>query len=165
MIAMRDGIRFRVWENFLLSFLFLFIFWALPAIAENAPQTPIEEAKRLFHRYIQLEAVFEPDIVDLYADEAVIKNIRIYPDGKKGAFLLTKDEYTDRLAVTMPAAAANMEDVNYSDVTYGMEGDKVRINATRHWQHKDYAAPFELLVGPRPRGGWGIYEEISYSKG
>jgi hypothetical protein len=46
-----------------------------------ASASPIDEARSLFQRYSSLEADFNPAVADLYADDALIKNKRIYPTG------------------------------------------------------------------------------------
>lgn len=44
-------------------------------------QQNTKQAKEFFKKFSTLEAAFDPAVVDLYADQAILRNIRRYPNG------------------------------------------------------------------------------------
>jgi hypothetical protein len=124
----------------------------------------IEAAKHLFAEYVTLEKAFDSSICDLYSDQAVIKLTKTYPDGKKKKATLTGSAWKLVIRTAMPLAK-QLDDTNeYYDVEYVVEGDNVRINATRHSNRKNYDAPTSILVGKNNDGKWLIIEEIVNSQ-
>lgn len=121
-------------------------------------------ARKLFERYISLAEAFDPAAADLYEDAALIKNKRTYPNGKIEERTIPAPQYKDLIRQIMPVAKARGDLNKYTKVKYSIEGDRVRINATRYSVLKKYSSPFSLLVGPGPEGHWLIYEEISESR-
>jgi hypothetical protein len=123
-----------------------------------------DEAKALFGRYVQLERAFDPTAADLYADDAVIKNKRIYPNGQIRELTLAGTQYKALIRQAMPLAKARGDTNSYSNVTFTEEGSGVRIRATRFSDLKKYASPLSLLVGAGVNGQWLIREELSESR-
>ena len=64
----------------------------------------------------------------------------------------------------MPRAKLRGDRDKYSQVTYTVEGDKVRISTQRYSLLKQYSSPRSLLVGPAQTGEWRIFEDISESR-
>ena len=129
-----------------------------------APQSDaIAKAKALFAKYVQLEHAFDPAQADLYADNAVIVNNRIYPDGKKVRIPIAALRYKKLIRDSMADAKLKGDISNYSNETYTMEGGKVRIRVTRYSVLKKYSSPMSQLVGPDATGKWVILEEESES--
>jgi hypothetical protein len=123
----------------------------------------IAKAKALFARYVQLEHAFDPAMADLYTDQAVIVNKRIYNDGKVTSLQIPALRYKHVNRSGMAGARKQGDISNYTNDTYTPEGNKVRISVTRYSVLKKYASPMSLLVGPDPTGKWVIYEEKSES--
>jgi hypothetical protein len=124
---------------------------------------PIAKARALFARYVQLEHAFDPAMADLYTDQAVIVNKRIYKDGKVTSLQIPALRYKHVIRSGMAGAKKQGDISNYTNDSYVPEGGKVRINVTRYSVLKKYASPMSLLVGPDPTGKWVIYEEKSES--
>lgn len=131
--------------------------------AAVAPNDAIAKAKALFARYVQLEHAFDPAQADLYADNATIVNNRIYPDGKKTRIPIPALRYKKVIRDGMKDARLKGDLSNYSNETYTLEGDKVRIRVTRYSVLKKYSSPMSQLVGPDANGKWLILEEESES--
>jgi len=131
-----------------------------PVLAKTAR----EKAEALFQRYVDLEHAFDPAAADLYANDALIKNRRIYPNGKVREMTLPAPRYRDLIRAAMPLAKARADTNKYTDLKYSTEGQRVRIDCTRFSNVKKYKSPLSLLVGPAPDGKWLIYEEISESR-
>jgi hypothetical protein len=139
-----------------------------PASATTTPTAapkgdPIEQAKALFQRYVELEHAFDPAQADLYSDQARIISKRIMPDGKVIPLTVPASRYKKLVRDGMPAARQKGDIANYTDDTYTLEKGKVRIHVTRYLALKKYSSPMSMLVGPDATGKWVIFEEESES--
>jgi hypothetical protein len=123
----------------------------------------IAKARALFARYVQLEHAFDPAMADLYTDNAMIVNKRIYKDGKVTSLQIPALRYKHVIRTGMAGAKAQGDISTYANDSYVPEGGRVRINVTRYSVLKKYSSPMSLLVGPDPTGKWVILEEKSES--
>ena len=137
-----------------------------PAVADVAPPAAaaLEKAQALFKSYVDGEARFDPAVADLYADDAVIKNRRTYPDGQIREMTLPAPRYKELVRSAMPVAKQRGDTSKYSNCKYTAEGERVRIACNRYSNLKKYDSPLSLLVGPGPKGAWLIFEELSASQ-
>lgn len=133
-----------------------------PAKTQASPQET--KARAVFDEYVRLGEAFDPAMADLYADTAKISNRRVFPDGTSREMAMPAPSYKTLLRQVMPVAKEQNDVSRYSDVRYAIEGDKVRITATRYSVMKDYSAPHTLLVGPDTDGTWRILEESGESR-
>jgi hypothetical protein len=140
------------------------IFWVLLTSANFASAETIDDAKVLFDRYVQLGNAFDPAIADLYADDALIKNTRTYPNGQVRELTMPALQYKMLIRQAMPLAKAKGDTSSYSEVTFDQEGSGVRVRATRFSNLKKYSSPISLLLAPDNSGRWLIREEISESQ-
>ena len=122
---------------------------------------PVDDARALFDRYVALEKQFDPAVADLYADDAVIKTTRTYPDGQVRDITMPVLTYKGLIRSAMPVAKSRGDTSTYSRVTYTEEGPGVRIRALRFSNLKKYSSPLSLLVAPDTSGRWRIREELS----
>jgi hypothetical protein len=137
----------------------------LAVCALTCPQDlGIDSAKQLFAEYLALEQAYDPGIADLYADEALIKNRRNYPMGEPRDTTIPAPSYKTLLRQFMPAAKVRGDRNAYSKVTYTLEGELVRITASRLSELGKRTSPISLLVGRSLSGKWLIYEEMSESQ-
>jgi hypothetical protein len=136
-------------------------FSALAAIAQSDSATGA--ARELFNRYVDYEHAFDVAQCDLYAPDAVIKNVRIYPGGQQQVLSFKGAEYKRLLRAALPIAKAKNDFNQYSQVTYSREGSGVRIKCTRFSQLKQYSSPLEMYVAP-VGSTWQILSETSQSK-
>jgi hypothetical protein len=133
-------------------------------LSVHAGADQLSDATALFARYTSLEAAFDPGIADLYADDALIKNKRIYPTGQTREVVLPASQYKQLLRSVMPLTKARGDYSTYSEVKFQTEGNAVRIFAKRFSVLKKYYSPISLLVAPTPSGAWVIREELSESR-
>jgi hypothetical protein len=129
-----------------------------------ASAAPIDEARSLFQRYSSLEADFNPAVADLYADDALIKNKRIYPTGQVRELTIPAVQYKALVRNSMSLAKSRGDFSTYSQVSYSDERDGIRVKAVRYSVLKKYESPLALLVAPDAHGKWLIREEISESQ-
>lgn len=132
--------------------------------AAQTQDARLEHARSLFDTYVRLERAFDPALVDLYAPAAVIHNTRRYPDGTTRSLTMTVAQLRQMLPVALPMAKRAGDTNSYSDVSYAVEGDGVRIRATRFATLKAYASPVSMLARPTAAGTWQIVEELSESR-
>lgn len=132
--------------------------------AKSTESAAERQAHALFDRFVELGETFDPAMADLYADTAKITNRRVLPDGTSREMAMPAPSYRTLLRRIMPAAKESNDIDRYSEVRYTVEGDNVRIRATRHSVLKDYSAPHMLLVGPDTDGTWRILEESGESR-
>ncbi|MFL6231923.1 MAG: hypothetical protein ACJ76N_02195 [Thermoanaerobaculia bacterium] len=124
----------------------------------------IPKAKAFFQHYVELEHAFDPSIADLYSDEATIKNTQYRADGKVVPLTKPVAKYKQVLRDYMRTKARQIGDVsNYTNDTYTVEGNRVRVKVTRFSSIEKVSSPVSLLVGPDATGRWLIYEELSES--
>lgn len=136
----------------------LAFFILLPGFSQALYADPMAEAKTLFSRYAAIETAFDPSVAELYADDAIIKNKRIYPTGQVRE--LTKQ----LIRASMPLAKIKNDYSIYSEIRFKAEGPGVRITAQRFSVMKKYSSPISLLVAPDTNGHWLIREELSESR-
>lgn len=137
---------------------------ALAALSSSALAGPIEDAQSVFQQYAALEAAFNPAVADLYADDALISNKRIYPTGHARELTIPANQYKALVRSAMPVAKAKGDYSTYSHATFTPDGQGVRIKARRTSVLKGYDSPISILVAPDARGKWLIREEISESR-
>ncbi|XLZ69951.1 hypothetical protein ABT364_26025 [Massilia sp. SR12] len=140
------------------------IIFAALAMGLAAPAFAQSEAEALFAKYKAMERAFDPALVNLYCDTALIRNVRSYPDGQQRTLELPAPKYKELIRNVMPMAKASGDVNTYSDVAFAQEGGNTRITATRYSEMKKYSSPISLLVG-KCGNTIGILEELSQSKG
>lgn len=141
------------------------ILMACLALAGLAQAQPVEKsATQLFQRYVALSRAYDAGLIELFDDNAVITNKRIYPNGEVREVTLPAAQYKRMLRKALPLARERGDRSTYSGVRYTREGERVRISALRYSELKKYSSPLVLVVGPAPGGGWLIYEEHSESR-
>jgi len=126
----------------------------------NEAKTPEE----FFDLYVKLAHAFDPDAADLYADNAVIRNTRIYPGGRNRTMNMPAPKYKELIRKSMPLAKERGDTSSYRNVTFTQEDRGVRIMAIRHSNLKNYDSPISILISQTESGQWLIVEEISQSQ-
>ena len=141
----------------------LLLVLAVSAAAPQEKQTPVAQARAFFDRFISLEQAYDVEVADLYADDAVIRNKRIYPNGEVRELSFPAAKYKALIRQAMPLAKQRGDRSTYSQCSYELQGSRVRISCSRYSELKKYRSPYTLVVGPG-RAGWQIFEEISESR-
>ena len=137
--------------------------FAMMAIVQWAHASE-DAARQLFDRYVALGHAFDPNLADLYADDALIRNKRVFPTGEARELMIPAPKYKALVRQAMPIAKARGDRSTYSDVRYSREGERIRITAARFSELKNYTSPVSLLVGASSEARWLIYEELSESR-
>lgn len=145
------------------SVLVLIAAMATPLPAQSAIPAPAS-ARELWDMYVELGTGFDPALADLYADSAIIRNTRRYPDGRTRTLQMSGREYKSLVRQAMPLARSRGDVDVYSDVSFEDLGGRIRISATRYSTLKKYRAPHQLIVGTSGTEGWKILEETGESR-
>lgn len=148
-------------KTLLVPFLLLLLHNLSGAIAQS--DSAITAAKEVFLKYVDLERGFDVGQGDLYAPDALIKNVRIYPGGENQTLTYSGTEYKRILRAMIPLAKAKNEVNQYSSITYTKEGTGVRIKCTKFSPAKQFASPFEMVVAPSGNV-WQITAETTQSR-
>lgn len=136
--------------------------WAAEPAKAGDPK--LQQARTLFESHIRLSHAFDSKVADLYSDQAVIRNRRVYSAERVRETEMPGAQYKQLMRTVMPLAKLRGDYSTYSQVSYAPEGDGVRIRATRFSKLKKYSSPFSMLVKPTDGGPWRIVEEISESR-
>ena len=151
-----SGIGLIVW--------LLFLALGLGSIPAHAIEAKIEAAQEFFGQYQAYQRNFDSQILDMYAEDALIQNTRRYPTGNVRVLEIPVWLYKWLIRAVLPFAKLRKDLNSYSEITYTPEDGLVRIKASRFSHLKKYSSPIELLIGPDQNGQWLIYEEISESR-
>lgn len=147
-----------------LTFVLIFTLMLCPGAFAASDEELIRDAKIFWDKYDQLEREFDSAAADLYADDALIKNVRRYPNGTSREMVIDAPKYKGLIRAAMGLAKARGDTNQYSNFAYTVENGRVRIKVTRYSNLKKYESPLELLVGPDQNGQWLVFEELSESQ-
>jgi hypothetical protein len=145
------------------SMLRMFAFAMTVAAVTLAQPGDANEAEDLFQRYVALERSFDAEIGNLYADAAIVRNTRRYPNGRNRTIEIPVSQLRKMLVAAMPLAKARGDMNQYSNVTYTREGNGFRIRASRFSELKRYSSRMSMLVAPDSSGEWKIFQEVNES--
>ncbi len=139
----------------------LFCLLVLPslALAQIGP-AEMEKGRKMFREFMLLEQSYNPNLIDLYADEANIYTTVILEGGER-EFHTKGKAFKEALAPYLHTARNVGEWFAYTNVTVVPEGRGLRILASRTSHLSDETYPYQMLVAPGPGGRWLIYEERS----
>ncbi|MBX9570063.1 MAG: hypothetical protein K2X77_14280 [Candidatus Obscuribacterales bacterium] len=125
------------------------------------------EAQKVFKQFSEMERAFDPAVAELFAPNAVVKDVRVYQDGQTKTITWSGTDYKQVLRAGLPVAKIRNDLNTYSAIAYSREGANVRIKGSRHNTLKKYSGPFELVVAPVTANGrtsWKIIEEFTQSE-
>jgi hypothetical protein len=133
------------------------------AIKEAPPKDPkVAGAKEAFEKFVRLSQACDPAVAGAYSDAAKIAITAIYPDGTKKEMALSGVQAKAIIPQAVAEAKRKGDIDDFSEVTYAVEGEHVRVKAKKFNRLKKYTAPVEFLFGPE-RGEWKIFEEVNQS--
>ena len=134
------------------------------AIKVNAADPSVNNAQKLFEKYMKLETSFDPQVADLFALSAIIQTTRKFPNGEERSAKITADQYRALMRVAMPLAKAQGDKNTYSQISYTPEGDRVLVKCQRQSQLKKSISSVEMIVGPDDKGEWKIFGETTQTQ-
>ncbi len=120
-------------------------------------EDPLRTARRLFKTCESLARNLNPQYVDCYSINAKIEVTD--EDGDTRA--VNGKEYKDEVKAVILARRGGTRFVRYFDPKYELEGNRVRVKATREESGFQERLPIEFVFGPGEDGGWRILEERS----
>ena len=123
--------------------------------AEN--EDPLRTARRLFRACENLARNLNPQYTDCYSISSKIELTD--EDGETRS--LDGKAYKDEVKAIILARRGGTRFVRYLDPQYELEGNRVRVKATREESGIQERTPIEFVFGPGEDGGWRILEERS----
>jgi hypothetical protein len=144
--------------------MYFLVLFALANASLAAQTAPAGSAQELWKSYQDLGSRFDPSLADLYADDAVVRNTRRYPDGHTRTLEWSGKEYQSLVRQAMPLARSRGDLDLYSNVQFKVIGDRTQITATRYSTSKRYYAPHELITENVKGEGWKIVAETGQSR-
>lgn len=106
---------------------------------------------------------FDASGADYYSDEAIIKNIRTYPNGKKRTLKMNGAKYKELLKMVMPLAKKKGDQSTFKKLTYEQKEGIIIIKAKRWSVLKKHETPYEVHFKVID-GAAKITKETSHSK-
>ena len=135
---------------------------ASPATAGVVTQT---EARVFFDNYVALGEAYDVGLADLYADDAVIRSERRYPNGENRAMQLSGRQWKALIVSVMPLAKARQDRSTYSNLKVSVSGKRARISADRYSELKCYTDPgYYMVIERQSDGEYRIVEEYSQTR-
>lgn len=117
------------------------------------------EARDVFDRYQSLERSFDPQLAELYDDDAVILVTRVYANGVVRHLKIPGDVYKLALRQSMEAAAEAGDFNQYNDIEFASRDGAVEVTAQRYNLWRNYSSPYRALLRVDEDGYWRIVEE------
>jgi hypothetical protein len=147
-----------------LSSLVLLASMAASPVSAQQIAGPVDKAKAVFVRFVQLEQAYDPRVAEVYADDAVITDKRTYPNGEVREVTFPPQKYKQLIRQALPVARTRGDRSTYTQCVYEPQAPRVRITCARYSELKKYSSPYTLVVGPGSSGRWQILEEHSESR-
>src|SRR5262245_38990609 len=122
-------------------------------VQPRADETPLATAQRLFTACEKLLRDRDPHLADCYSIDAKIE--------LAGQTPLRGADYKPVLRAGLEEAVSEYQSLDWRDPSYTVEGDKVRISATRASSSDPARTPITFVVGAGSDGSWRILEEQS----
>lgn len=132
----------------------------LGSFAQAAEKLDLASARSFFDQWADLQRDFDPALLDLYADNAVVKTAQTSADGEVKNVELPIAEYRKLALVALPLAKANADSSTYSNVKVVENQGRAKVSGTRTSSLKKSSAPFHVMLKPAGKG-WRIVEEWS----
>jgi uncharacterized protein YceK len=117
-----------------------------------ADEAPVATAQRLFDTCSKLLQDQDPHLADCYSIDARVE--------LAGAEPLRGADYKPALRAALARDTSDGVLVEWRNPSFAVEGERVRIAATRATSAVAARVPVTLVVGPCADGGWRILEEI-----
>jgi hypothetical protein len=127
--------------------------------SEDVKNPHIEKARQFFEIVVTMYNTYDQQLADLYADNAILTLVRLYPNGEKQELALDGIHAKNSVRATLRRAQALRETISFGNVFYNDEGDMVRITASLHNELTNRIEPYELLIGESSDGAWRIFSE------
>jgi hypothetical protein len=125
-----------------------------PALARvEAGEAPVDGARRLFDACREKLRRQNEAFADCYAVDARVTLVGT-AELRGGAYKPVVRAALDRQRYTGTV-------VDWREPTFSVEGERVRVQATRRSTGEPTQSALELVIAPGPDGGWRIVEETS----
>jgi hypothetical protein len=127
-------------------------------------EEPLNAAKLVYDRYVQHVCNFDAGLAELYAEEALIRMTRKYPDGTSQTKTVPSGRHKQFVQTIMPIAKQRGDTCRFSEAQYEQAGeDKVRIKVKQYSDLGKYWSDVSLMV-VKVGDKWLITEDLTVSE-
>jgi hypothetical protein len=136
-----------------------------PNPAEVRRQQLFFEASQFFKRYQVMTSLYDPSVLDLYANNAQVIMTTKAASGRSTTQVVSKAELETALPISLPAARRRGAYDSFSDVEFKYQEstdstlDRILITGTRYVSPDHYRVPHSMVVARNEAGRWLILEE------
>jgi len=117
------------------------------------------EAKAVWDRWVALTEEHDPEVAELYAEDAVLIRVQRLPDGTQSTSETAASELRPTLTRTLKAARKAGYHATYAEVRLRVEEKGVKIDATRVVAAENQRLPHSWFMVPDQGGSWKIQTE------
>ena len=137
----------------------------IAAIANAESHISLEEAEEFFELYQEMGKNFDPEIADLYSDEANISTLRTYPWGTKKLREMDGKQYKVIIKSVLPLAKDKGDISTFTDIEITVEKSVAKISAKRFSETKQYMDEgYYMVLEKSSEGEISIIEEHTNTK-
>jgi len=131
------------------------------SIELHAADKPLE----FFEEYVRLGESFDPQVVHLYSDQALIHAYRVYPHGLERNMQLSGIEWKQLVTRVMSLAKAKNDKSTFSNVAVTEISEGYKIKADRYSVRKCYTdTGYYMIIKASESGMLKIFEEYMETK-
>ena len=126
-------------------------------------EEPLNAAKAVYDRYVQHVCNFDAGLAELYAEEALIRMTRNYPDGTSQTKTVPSGRHKQFVRTILPIAKQRGDTCRFSEAEYEQVGkDQVRIKVKQYSDLGKYWSDVSLMV-VKVGDKWLITEDLTIS--
>ncbi|MBN2235198.1 MAG: hypothetical protein JW706_08605 [Opitutales bacterium] len=120
------------------------------------------DVQAFFERYQRLLNAFNPDVTELYSDDASIASLRHYPNGRKRVIEMTGKQMKAMVKMMMPVARSRGDISRFSNVEIKIKDGWAKVSAERYSVMRNYTDKgYHMIVKETQGGGLLIVREYS----
>ncbi len=120
------------------------------------------EVQSFFERYQRLYNAFNPDVIELYSDDASICSLRHDPNGHKRVIEVTGKQMKAMVRMMMPVARSRGDISRFSNVEIKIKDGWAKVSAHRYSVLRNYTDKgYHMIVKETQGGSLLIVKEYS----
>lgn len=124
----------------------------------------IDEARAFFNSFVNASNTYNPNLLNMYSDNAKIIRQVVKPDGTTANAPFSMSDYRTQMKISEGVAKVRKYKNYYSDIRVSKVSNGYKINALRKPSASDYKLKAIMVVQKQPNGKWLIIEETMQTK-
>lgn len=123
-----------------------------------------EEALKFFNNFVNASNTYNPELLNMYSDNAKIIRQIIKPDGSTANAYFSIDDYKKQMRISSKIAKMKHYKNEYSNIRVTKVSNGYKIDSMRKPSLSDYKLKSSMVVQKQPNGKWLIVEELMQTK-